>query len=527
MYQGSVEAEERNRRSFDFDPKRIAAVLLTHAHADHYGLIPKLIQSGFSGKVICTRATAEFVKIGLQDRGAGNEDLWPDEALKKLDSMFECPDDKDNFKFGHSYALGQDIFYSFLRTAHIVGSVAIEIRVNTNTRDNVTTTFSGDLGTTVNASVSGGLQKKRQNPNPSSNVIVCESTNGLLERPADAGGFNSRIEAMRAAIAQAFTDSVNPVIIMPTFSLQRTQDLLFDLDYVFRHGGLPDTCVAPISILVSSGLAQRHSNAMLRAFQQRNHKGERMWLNTDSPLFANLDDEQIEDRLRRILTPGGSGSLFSWHGRQWHICTGHHGTHDSGPKIILAGPGMCMGGTSLELLARHASSTDASIIFAGYVPASSPAFRIRACARGEEQLTSSTKPITLGTTQINPSDICARIYDLGAFYSGHADSSSLAEFILRKDTSRDGPPLTVVLNHGDRRAREALSTRLKNMAQSGQPNLKPLQAVYMPERTDQWLDLVSGEWIENQSHSSDKIDAILKAAELDPELRRKLDEIGL
>lgn len=525
MYQGDAGSDERNRRPFDFNPKRIAAVLLTHAHLDHCGLLPRLVAEGFSGKVFCTRPTAEFTKIALRDRGAGSGELWPEESVQRLDSMFKCPDEWPGFRFGHFYPLGQELFFSFLRSSHIVGSVSVELRINTSSKEYTTVTFSGDLGTTTNAGFTGGLQKKHQYPNPRTSVVVCESTNGGRVRPPELGSFGSRISALADALAGVVEGGEHATVLLPAFSLQRTQDLLIDIDHVLRTEERAASG-RNIDLFITSGLARSFSEVLYRAFRHRNHKGERMWLNTDSPLFAGLNDETIDSRLRQLLKPCWDEEVIDYGDRRLRIRKGCPRQGHTGPTIILSTPGMCTGGTSLDLLGRYAVDPDALIAFTGYIPAYSPASTLLKYAEPGAGTSVQSDTITLWCTTLDRRDIRASVVNLGAFYSGHADATGLTDFILARDvrtkTQSTNAPISVILNHGDRRARAALRQRIKEKASNGGEEIRRVKTVHAPERSNEWFDLVAGEWGVNSTDEK-----LRRAVAANPALEALLREAGV
>lgn len=497
MYQGFPGAEERNRRKFEFDPKRLSAVLLTHAHVDHCGLLPRLIREGFRGKVICTRATAEFTKVALQDPVGGESDLWDSHSVALLDGMFLCPDDRQDFVLGHTIPLDQDLFCMFLRSAHVVGSVSIAVRVNITTTQNVTVTFSGDIGPCADGALHGGMQKRRHYPNPQTSVVVCESTYGGKKRRPESATFAARTAALADVLGRALNRGPDPIVVFPSFSLQRMQDLIVDMDYVFRHHDMPWPHATSVTLCVDSDMARRHSEVMFKELQRKDAKGRRRWLNAESPLFAGMSDAEIDDRLRPLLIPSGWEPPIQANGRAWSVSYGNP-SRSSGPRIIFAGPGTCMGGRALKHLTEQVRNPNATIVFSGYVPMTSPGYKLRLLRSGGEAA-ASVKVLRFGELECTPEEVKAAIENLGEYYSGHTDEDGLIDFMLTKDTPKPAPPLSIILNHGDRVGREALKQRLAAVAAEGggAVALKAIKQVHLPDWNDGWFDLVKGEWEES------------------------------
>ena len=124
QHQGERHSDAENHADFPFDPKNIKFIILTHAHIDHCGLIPKLCRDGFKGRVICMAATAKLTKIALFD-AVKHVDFFTVDDVKSI--KFDNIDDRDDFGLSRLIPLDDDIFIGCFRTSHILGSVSVTI----------------------------------------------------------------------------------------------------------------------------------------------------------------------------------------------------------------------------------------------------------------------------------------------------------------------------------------------------------------------------------------------------------------
>lgn len=519
LFQGGVGDEERNRRKFSFEPSRLSAVFLTHAHIDHCGLIPRLIAEGFRGKVICTRATAEFSIIALKDSARRGDQPYAVHDVQELEDLFECPDEREDFRFGYFYPIVQDFLFGFIRTAHIVGSVAIEFRVNVSPTERKTIVFSGDVGVCTDGEEHGGIQKERQYPNPEIDYLVSESTYGGKSRDPEAATFLGRTKALTEMLDKAFSRGPQPVVIIPSFSLQRAQDLAFDLVYVLANSVASWGTERTVSVVIDSGMAREHAAIMCRELLKADSRGKYKFLNLKAPIFSDLSQEQIGQLVELVL--GGQGNInASAKGRRWQLVYGpwEEQTLADGPVVVVASAGNCLGGPVIRHLVNHVKGAQTTVAFSGYVPPASPGFKLKLTKELASVEEREKTTVTLGDASFKGSEVAATIEDLSAYYSGHADEAGLVDFILRRDTDKPSPPITVFLNHGDQRARAALKERLFQTAQSAEGVWRRLDEIYLPEASQGWFDLLTGQWDAPES-SSAELNARIDA------LERKVDQL--
>lgn len=243
LVQGEGNDEADNGKSFPFLPSEIKFVLLTHAHLDHCGLLPKLYRDGFSGRVICTKATGRLVMISLMDSVRHVKGLYSEEDVKRI--RFDYIDERPGFGLSRMLPISDDLFASFSRSAHVLGACSIALGWINEANEQVYIVMSGDLGNNTKENPFQPLLAGRQGIFGWPEAIVVESTYGGRVREKEFSDFDARIEALREVVQREVFDKKS-VLVVPAFSLQRTQELLFDLHFVFsKYFSVPEQCQSP------------------------------------------------------------------------------------------------------------------------------------------------------------------------------------------------------------------------------------------------------------------------------------------
>lgn len=230
--QGEGNDRVDNSRPFEFSPSEIAFVLLTHAHIDHCGQIPRLYKEGFTGKVICMKATARLASLSLMDSVRHVNGLFSEEDVKQI--RFEYIDERDGFGLSRMLPIHNDLFASFSRSAHILGATSIMIGWLNDQEEKVCMVMSGDLGNNTKANPYQPLLAGRQGIFGYPETIVVESTYGGRARETKYSDFEGRVAALRGIIQTEIFDN-KALLIIPAFSLQRTQEVLLDLFQIFKN----------------------------------------------------------------------------------------------------------------------------------------------------------------------------------------------------------------------------------------------------------------------------------------------------
>ncbi len=349
LFQGSRELAEENFQPFGFEPPGIDFVLLTHAHLDHCGRLPLLVNRGFTGEIVCTEASRELARLVLADaahvheeeaaraarhapRSIGHESrpLYTlDDALATM-SFFGR-----STRYDSELHLAPGIVASFLDAGHILGSASVLLQL----RDSgacCRVLFSGDLGN------AGRPLLRPPAPPPPVDVVVMESTYGdRLHRP-----FAPSVEELYAAIADTFRRGGN--VIIPSFALERAQELLFFLHSASETGRLPRN----MQVFLDSPMAISATEIFEHHPECYGAEAARLFGVGRDPFslpglhFTRETDESVA--LNRI----------------------------TGGAVIIAGSGMCSAGRIRHHLRHNLARSNCAVVFVGYAGQGTLARRI-------------------------------------------------------------------------------------------------------------------------------------------------------
>ena len=339
LFQGSKDTEAQNTADFPFDPSSIDAVVLSHAHLDHCGRLPKLVKDGFKGKVFLTEASFSLLELMLRDAVhiQLRDTEWENKRRQRagkilLEPLYDLNDVEALLKLRHPIAYSKEqeilpgITVSFHEAGHILGSSIVRLLIND--QDNIKTlVFSGDLG----------------NPNspllrdPSilveADILLLESTYG----DRDHKPLENTLDELRETLAEAAKSEGN--VIIPAFAVGRTQDLIYWLGKIQRQGGLPQQTIyldSPMAISASDIYA---NNTAL--------------FNIDDPEFTKIAPQGWHAWLK--------GLIYSQTAEESMAVN-----RIAGGAIIIAGSGMCNGGRIRHHLKYNLWRRNAHIIIAGF-----------------------------------------------------------------------------------------------------------------------------------------------------------------
>lgn len=411
LFQGLKDYRSRNWEPFPVSPSEIHAVVLTHAHIDHSGYLPKLVKEGFKGKIYCTQATAELVKILLLDSGKLQEEE-AQYAAKKGYSKHEKPlplytkEDAEKvfpllyeLDFEEEIQLNGHIKVSFYNAGHILGAAIVKMKIKGENQEKKLV-FSGDLGRYHDPILN---PPKRL---PFADILLMESTYGNRKQT-----HHKPEEDLARAIRETYRNG--GVSVIPAFAVGRTQVILYYLHLLQQQGKIPN-----IPIYVDSPMAIDVTK-LYKRFNQFHKLG---------PVFEDEGGNPfLNKNLHYYQSQEASISLNAIRG----------------DAIILSASGMATGGRILHHLYNRLPNEQDSFIFVGY---QAEGTRGRRILDGEK--TSRMYGIEV--------PIKAKTYYIEGL-SAHADQEELMEWAEGFATK----PKMTFLVHGEKEASEALSKRLK------------------------------------------------------------------
>ena len=372
LFQGTQECSELNFKDFKFDPRKIDAVFITHAHLDHVGRLPKLVRDGFAGKIYSTAPTKDLARLILEDaltlaKHEGQE-LYGAEDFEKTFKIWEEAPYYKTFEI-------KDAIFKLNNSGHILGSAFIEIWV-----EGRHFLFTGDLGNTPSALL------------PPHDTF--KDIEYLVIEAAYGGRVHEKPEERVLRLERAMEDATarGGVLMIPAFATERTQDILFFLNEMLHFKRIPEIPVfvdAPLAIKITS-VFEKHPEFYKEEIRELYKKHPHLFR------FKKLRLTESTEESKRIndVPP---------------------------PKAIIAGSGMMQGGRILHHLRRYLPDEKSILLIVGYQTAGSLGRR----------LIDGEKIIKLFGEEIL---VRAEIRKINGF-SAHADDPQLFSFVEQnKDT---------------------------------------------------------------------------------------------
>ena len=396
---------ERNWNSFPIPPETIDAVLLTHAHLDHCGLLPKLVREGFAGKIYCTAATAEIVKIILLDsakiqeedvahkrkrhKKEGRKGPYPVVPLYTTADAEACLPLFSHVQYREAVQLGSGVEATFYDAGHVLGSSIIRAKVRLDGRERIIL-FSGDIGRPDRPIVCDPTVFDR------ADYVLIESTYGdrVHENTED-------IKKMIGKVINS-TKKAGGNIIVPSFALERSQEVLYYINELLLEKKIPR-----LKIFLDSPMASRITEVFRHHPELFDEKMAKFVRQHESPFkFAQLQMAGKADKSKAI-------------------------NNIKNTVMVIAGSGMCTGGRIKHHLVNNISRPKSTIMFVGY----------QAIGTLGRQIVDGAKKVRILGSEYQ---VKAKVVRINGF-SAHADRGELLNWLKELEAAPKG----VFVVHGE------------------------------------------------------------------------------
>lgn len=409
MFQGKQELVQRNQLHLIYAPHKIDCMLLTHAHIDHSGLIPKLVKEGFFGNIYATKATTDLCSVMLPDSAHIQEmdTKWINKRNKKLgrpeiEPLYTVEDAEKVMthfvpvNYGEMVQIHPRVEVRFRDAGHILGSSFIEMWIDEKGKK-TKVVFSGDIGTRDQSII------RDPEPLDDADIILIESTYGdrLHKNREDT------YEEFKNILLTSINKKGN--IIIPAFAIERTQEIIFTLNRLFKNGELPK-----IPVFIDSPLAISATEIFRENRQCFDEEMIKILMSGDNPLdFPNLKFTKSTEESKLLTEAKG--------------------------VIIISASGMCTAGRIQYHLQNNLYKSESSVIFVGYQAEGTLGRRI---VDGAKQVKIYGEDIAVN----------AQIHTLGGF-SAHADKNGLLKWL----STNKNPKTKVFVVHGEEESSQFFS----------------------------------------------------------------------
>ncbi len=416
MHQGSKDIDNLNRNTAPYKPKQLDFIILTHAHIDHSGLLPRMVKYGFKGDIFCTAPTADLLNPMLKDSAhiQEMESEWANKKNKRhgtkknpLEPLYSMEDALKTIlllkKVDYSAILEpvDGLKIKYLDAGHILGSSIVEIEI---TEDGKVTklAFSGDLGRPKAL-----LLEDHQYLTTAPDYLFIETTYGDRDHKNEDDTLNELAEAIDYSYKRSGK------VLIPSFAVERTQEILYSLYLLKKQNKLP----TDMPVFVDSPLAIEATKIFSK--------------------YSNFLDLGDAKDFKTIETALGVQYTLS-------VQESMALNASKNPSVILSASGMCNAGRIKHHLKNSAYLESTSIVFVGYQAVGTPG---RSIVEGKRNITMLGEPL----------EIKGKIFTIGGF-SAHAGQSQLLDWIKKSPHTDE---TQVVLIHGEQKAQEIFAEKVK------------------------------------------------------------------
>ncbi|MFN4300029.1 MAG: MBL fold metallo-hydrolase RNA specificity domain-containing protein [Thermaurantimonas sp.] len=405
LFQGLKELRLLNRAPFPVSPSSIDVVIISHGHLDHVGYLPVLVKNGFRGYIFCTEATAEIMKIILQDSAriqmeeaerarregySRHSDPKPLYTIEDVDAVLLLV---RPVAYNETIELTKSIFFQLIPAGHILGASVISLDI-----EGKKIVFTGDLGRY------NDLLLPPPQPVHEADVLLCESTYGHTLH-------NTHYEEIEKRLIKhiLYAWENKSLLLIPGFAVERAQVLMYLVSKLKHRGQIP-----PVALYLDSPMASAVSDVFMRFSELLKIDGMELYRALDSYDFV----ESLEESNKIV--------------------------HSSQPRVVIAGGGMLAGGRALNYLFEHLENPKSILLLAGY---QAEGTRGRAILNGLDEIKIYGRylKIRMRTDHIDG-------------LSSHADRGD----ILRWLENFKAFPKKIFLVHGEAHSADALRLKLKD-----------------------------------------------------------------
>ena len=424
QFQGNKTMEVMNAADFGFNPAEIDCVILSHAHIDHCGRLPLLVKRGFKGKIYCTDATADLVDVMLKDSGYIHEKdaEWqskknartgkpPVEPLYTYNDALDALQYVTPVLYDQLIEINDEMKVVFNDAGHILGSAVVELWVKETMEDGEDRTskivFSGDLGVMDRPILRNPTLIKK------ADYVIMETTYGNRLHEKNATSIKQLLNIIVKTAKRGGT------VIIPSFAVGRTQELIFELNRVFEGKNEYSDVLKNVMVYVDSPMATTATQVFQKNAQVFDEETKEYLMKGDNPLdFKNLKFTRTSQESQMLNV-------------------------DASPKIIISASGMCEAGRIRHHLKHGLWNAKNSVVFVGYQAEGTLG---RSLVEGAKEVAIFGEKITVG----------AEIYNLEGF-SGHADRDGLMAW-LRGFQKK---PHDIFLVHGEQESKQEFAAYVK------------------------------------------------------------------
>jgi metallo-beta-lactamase family protein len=415
MFQGMGKDTMPLNQDFGFDPSKVDYMILSHAHIDHSGLLPKLVKDGYAGQIYATPATRDLTRVLLEDSATIQQmDVEHENKRRSLlglpyvkplytkDDALAASDRMQEVDYGKWVSLDGQVSFCFTDVGHIIGSAAVHLRIQTKDKT-VTLTFSGDVGRYRD------MILRSPEIFPQADYIILESTygNSLHDQ------FHPSTEVLLEAIQHTCIKKKG-VLIIPAFSVGRTQEILYTLNQLELENRLPD-----LDYFLDSPLSSKATSIV---------KSYPSYFNPRIQKVLEHDEDPFAFKGLKMIKSVDESKMLNF---------------KKGPMVIISASGMAEAGRVKHHISNHIENSKNTVLLTGYCEPNSLGGRL---IKKPEEVTIFGKP-----HQVN-----AEILQMRSM-SAHGDYEDLCQFLSCQDKEMVSK---LFLVHGEPEVQAAFRDRL-------------------------------------------------------------------